>query len=100
MKSHWENVEINIGRVPQRTEKKFYFQALDSIPAITRIIPGCGCSNYRYDKDTGRLHITFNVGRLPYHLQGAEQTISKNFKIEYSDGTYEVLIFTGKKTRS
>jgi len=100
MKSYWENNTINIGKVTENTTKKFYFQALEDLPGIRNIIPACGCSDYKFNRETNRLHIIYTAGRLPYHLkEHGEQEIEKSFKIEYTGGGSDVLIFTGKKVK-
>ena len=99
MKSFWENTEIKIGTVVENTETKLFFQATEDIPAIKNIVPGCGCSTFRFDHNSKKLHITYKAGKIPYHLN-KEQFVSKHFGITYTDGTHESLVFTGKKVKS
>lgn len=98
MDSHWQTTVIDLGRIKENSRERFYFQGLDTMPTIKEIVPGCGCSNFRFDRKTLRLHIDFSVDRVPRHIPG-EQNISKHIKVLYLDGTFESLNFIGKKVR-
>ena len=95
---YWANNSVPIGDVSPRSEVKVQFHALDDIPPIVNIIPGCGCSDFRYDKEEKILHVTYKVERFPYHLRNQPtMEVRKNFKIEYEGNKgYDTLEFTGR----
>lgn len=99
MESFWEQPEMNIGEVEVNTTNKVYFQAKENIPPIINIIPGCGCTDFRYDKKTKRLHVEYQAGRIPRHLGTNSVDITKYIRITYNDQRQESLSFTGKKVK-
>jgi hypothetical protein len=97
--SYWEKTRQEIGLCVPGTKRRVEFKALANIPPIKNIIAGCGCTDYKYDIQTGILLIVYNVGEVPMHLD-TSVGMSKHFKIEYVEGNSESLSFSGTILKS
>lgn len=96
--SHWKNPSIHLGVIKAGAPKKVIFKGLDTIPAISTIVPYCGCTTTNYDKISKELVITYANSAIPNQVQGA-QSIKKRIDITYEDETTEILTITATRIR-
>lgn len=96
--SHWKNPIINLGIIKAGTPKKAVFIALVNMPAITKIVPYCGCTTTHHDKVKGELTITYNNSAIPVQVTGP-QSINKRIDITYDTGLSEILTIKATRIR-
>lgn len=98
MTNYWQSKKVDFGTIRRNTSRNFEFQGLITIPEIKEVRPGCGCTKVKYDSDTRLLKVRFDAGEIPNHIEG-DQRVFKTVDIIYKDGSKDVLIIEGIKTR-
>lgn len=97
----WLEKHINLGAIKEKSTAYMTFK-YDDTAEITSIKPSCpGCTSVNYDPILKQLHVEYNPGKLPKHLNGTfyHVTVQKTIQVTYSDGNTDVLSFSAKVTK-
>lgn len=92
--SKWKENTIDLGEVVEGTTIEFFFESFedifDKIQSYTNYCSACiEVKSYQDNK----LHISFYVDRIPFHLNIERQEVTKSVTVVYVDGTCEDLVF-------
>jgi regulator of sigma D len=99
---NWKETEITVGKFRQKSIIRATFEGEDNMDNVRKIHPHCGkCTDYVFDYNTKKLHVTIKSGSLPLHLKvsGKDQTFSKKLTVTYVNGKTEELTVIGIKTK-
>jgi len=96
--NNWISKEINVGNIRQHKILYLSFVATPQIKDINLIVPGCGCTDCKYDTNKRMLNVVFKSGNIPNHISG-NQDFNKMIKVLYKDGSHDELFISGTKLR-
>ena len=98
MENYWQSKKVNFGTIRRNHSRDFEFQGLITIPEVKEINVSCGCTKVKYNPKTRLLKVRFDAGEIPNHIEG-NQEVYKIITVVYKDGTEDVLVIEGTKTR-
>ena len=99
MVKNWKSTHINFGTVRPHRKVSVVIQCLDSLEDVVEIKHFCGCSPGHV---SGNNVIVSFTGNIPKHLAmaGIQQfNVSKNLKVIYKSGKYDLLQLNGTVRR-
>ncbi len=95
----WKQREVNLGEVQAKVKKDVVFEYEGDIN-VKEIIPGCGCTECKWNPETKELRVQYMPGSVPFHLKQAGKHSYHSIKrvIVNSEKSSDILTFTAQVT--
>lgn len=91
--SNWINKIIDLGEVLEGETHEAVFKSAKKLD-VKKVIPSCGCTSAVWNKENKTITAKFKADRVPQHLRASgKMETSKSIRVNYSDGSSEMLKF-------